>query len=159
MCIRDRFYIAKEWNDSLENHLVDNQAPFQKSWTVDLPAGLSKLEVAQATTNETPPAKKPGQIVFAVYTPSLQLKLNGKQIFDEQIPGFNNLGSNHGWKPDAKQQVVLDESNSFREFSTFRYIEAEKNPMSGGFHEPGKSFSVKFRLSTVASESEVANEK
>jgi len=155
------FYIAKKWNDPLEDHLVDGQAPFQESWSVEIPTGLSKLEVAQVTTSETPPAKKPGQIVFTIFTPSLQLRLNDEQIFDQQILGFGNLGSNHGWKPDAKSQMVLDESNRFLEFSTFRYTESADASMTGGeFPEPGKSFSVKFRLSAGnADESEVANEK
>ena len=142
------FYIAKKWNHAIEKHLADHDAPYLKPWSVDLPAGISKLEVAHTAIDETP--KKPGMVVFAKFTPILGVKLDGNSIFSESIPGFSHVGSNGGWKPDAKSQLVLGAENSHQEFATFRYAEVPESPMSGGFNLSRKSFIIKFRLTATA---------
>lgn len=129
-------------------NLADHDAPYLKPWSVDLPAGISKLEVAQTAIDETP--KKTGMVVFAKFTPILGVKLDGNSIFSASIPGFSHVGSNGGWKPDAKSQLVLGAENSHQEFATFRYAEVPDSPMSGGFNLSRKSFIIKFRLTATA---------
>lgn len=120
------FYIAKKWNHAIEKHLADHDAPYLKPWSVDLPAGISKLEVVHTAIDETP---KNQAWWFAKFTPILGVKLDGNSIFSESIPGFSHVGSNGGWKPDAKSQLVLGAENSHQEFATFRYAEVPDKPI------------------------------
>ena len=96
---------------------------------------------------ETPPPAKPGKIVFAKLTPKLLVQLNDRQIFEEQIPGFSNVGSNYGWRPDTKKMIVLDSTTPHKEFTTFFFTETNDGPIYGGIDMPGKNFRIKFRLS------------
>lgn len=118
---------------------------FVEQVSIDIPVGLSKLELVQtAAQPNTPPQDLEVEDCHEV-TPVLEVRLNGKSVFQHSIEGFSLTQEPQIWKPDAKRVVVLDRENPNLDFNAFTLY--ERFEKLTGRVVPKKSRTIQFRLS------------
>lgn len=154
------FYAVDKSNNGFENRAIDSDFVFTDPELIDVPIGLSRLEVAiESIEEKSERGVGRRKAIFVEFIPKVIIRIDGKVIFEELIPNYRQVGSNLGWKPESKQQIVLNKSST-KAFSTFYFSEAiAHNTLYGGIQRPGKSYSVKFDLKVLGeSDGEATNE-